>query len=137
MNLLLAFLGFCAGSVIASAVVALIISLGVVPRYAALTRTAGKIRLYEDCSILGAFVGNLFYLYQGNLPFGLWGVGLFGLASGFFLGGWIVALGEVVNIYAILIRRLGLTWGLGLLILTMAIAKTLGSLLYFWKGWWM
>ncbi len=136
MTWLLVFLGLSFGGIVASGVVALIISLGVIPRYAAITRTAKRIRLYEDCSVLGAFVGNLFYLYQGSLPLGLWAVILFGLASGFFLGGWIVALGEVVNIYAILIRRLGLTWGLSLLILAMAVGKTLGSLLFFLKGWW-
>ena len=47
----LGFLGLCIGGVIASGVVAFIITLGIVPRYAGITRTAQKVRLYENCSM--------------------------------------------------------------------------------------
>lgn len=119
------------GIVIASGVVAFIISLGIVPRFAGITRTASKVRLYEDSSILGAIVGNLIFLYQGALPFGIIGLVVYGTFSGIFLGSWVVALGEVVNIYAILIRRIGLVKGIGLVILSMAAGKVVGSLYFF------
>lgn len=131
----LGFIGLCAGVVIASGVVAFIISLGIVPRYAGITRTARKVRLYEDCSMLGAVLGNLLFLYQGGIPLGTPGLIVYGIFSGVFLGSWIVALGEIVNIFAILARRIGLTRGIGLVIISMAVGKALGSLLYFWKGW--
>lgn len=135
MQIWLGFIGLCAGMIIASGVVAFIISLGIVPRYAGITRTAQRIRLYEDCSMLGAFLGNILYLYSGALPAGNAGLAVWGLFSGIFLGSWIIALGEVVNIFAIVARRLGLTRGIGIIILSMALGKTLGSLLFFWKGW--
>lgn len=135
MNIWLGFIGICAGVVIASGVVAFIISLGIVPRYAGITRTAQRVRLYEDCSMLGAFLGNILYLYSGRIPLGTWGLIFYGAFAGIFLGSWIIALGEVVNIFSIMARRIGLTRGIGFIILAMAVGKTLGSLLYFWKGW--
>ena len=131
----LAFVGLFAGGVIASGVVAFIISLGIVPRYAGITKTADKVRLYENCAMAGAFLGNLVWIYRIPLPVGEVGLTICGLMFGVFLGSWIIALGEVVNIYAIVVRRVGLTVGIGVVILAMVFGKTLGSLLFFWKGW--
>lgn len=134
-QILMGLLGLTAGFVIASGTVAFIITIGIVPRYAGITKTAGRIRWYEDCCILGAVLGNLVYLWQGRLPFGTVGLALYGLFSGIYLGSWIIALGEVVDIFAILARRIGLTRGIAFVILCMALGKTLGSLLYFYLGW--
>ena len=131
----LGFLGICFGSVVASGVVAFIISLGIVPRYAGITRTAKYVRIYEDCSMLGAFVGNILFLYSGSLPLGNIGLAVYGIFSGIFLGSWIIALGEVVNIFSVMARRIGITKGIGLIIIFMALGKTFGSLIFFWKGW--
>lgn len=134
-QILMGGLGLMAGFVIASGVVAFIISIGIVPRYAGITRTADQVRWYEECCILGAVLGNLLYLWNGQLPFGMTGLVLYGLFAGIFLGGWIIALGEVVDIFSILSRRIGLTRGLAIVILCMAAGKTLGSLIYFYQRW--
>ena len=131
----LGFLGICFGIVVASGVVAFIISLGIVPRYAGITRTAKYVRIYEDCSMLCSFVGNLLFLYSGCLPMGNIGFAVYGIFSGIFLGSWIIALGEVVNIFSVMARRIGITKGIGLIIIFMALGKTFGSLIFFWKGW--
>ena len=90
-----------------------------------------QVRLYEECSMLGAVLGNVVFLYQRALPLGNPGLAVYGSFSGIFLGSWVVALGEVVNIYAILIRRIGLVKGIGLVILSMALGKVVGSLWFF------
>ena len=128
---LLGVVGLCMGMTIASGVVAFIISLGIVPRFAGITRSATRVRLYEDCSMVGAVLGNLLFLYQEALPLGNAGLADYGSFSGIFLGSWVVALGEVVNIYAILVRRIGLVKGIGLVILSMALGKVAGSLWFF------
>ena len=128
---LLGVVGLCMGMTIASGVVAFIISLGIVPRFAGITRSATRVRLYEDCSMVGAVLGNLLFLYQEALPLGNAGLAVYGSFSGIFLGSWGVALGEVVNIYAILVRRIGLVKGIGLVILSMALGKVAGSLWFF------
>ena len=134
-QILMGLLGLTAGFVIASGTVAFIITIGIVPRYAGITKTASQIRWYEDCCILGAVLRNLIYLWQGRLPVGTVGLALYGLFSGIYLGSWIIALGEVVDIFAILARRVGLTRGMSFVILCMAFGKALGSLLYFYLGW--
>lgn len=128
---LLGAVGLCMGMTIASGVVAFIISLGIVPRFAGITRSATRVRLYEDCSMVGAVLGNLLFLYWEALPLGNAGLAVYGSFSGIFLGSWVVALGEVVNIYAILVRRIGLVKGIGLVILSMALGKVAGSLWFF------
>ena len=135
VKLWLGFLGICFGIIVASGAAAFVISLGLVPRYAGITRTAQNVRLYEDCSMLGAFLGNVLFLYSGRLSLGNAGLAIYGVFAGVFLGSWIIALGEVVNIFSIMTRRIGITKGIGLIIIVMAVGKTLGSLLFFWKGW--
>ncbi|MCI6429890.1 MAG: stage V sporulation protein AB [Oliverpabstia sp.] len=135
VKLWLGFLGICFGIIVASGAAAFVISLGLVPRYAGITRTAQNVRLYEDCSMLGAFLGNVLFLYSGRLSLGNAGLAIYGVFAGVFLGSWIIALGEVVNIFSIMARRIGITKGIGLIIIVMAVGKTLGSLLFFWKGW--
>lgn len=143
-------LGLFSGIVIASGLVAFLIGLNIIPRYAGITHTANHMILYENCAMAGAFFGNLFTLYHWNLPIGGWAAGLYGLFGGVFLGSWIIALTEILDIFPIMARRTGLArgetvlfrrgntakiTGMGLIILSVALGKTLWSLLYYYKGW--
>ena len=47
-EIFLGLLGLCMGTTIASGVVAFIISLGIVPRFAGITGSAAQVRLYEE-----------------------------------------------------------------------------------------
>lgn len=126
---------FCGGAVVATALAAFIIELGIIPRFAGITHTANHILLYETCLMLGSFLGNLVSVYEFSMPFGKIFLGIMALCFGIFLGSWIIALGEVVNVFAIMSRRLGLKKGTALIILSIALGKILGSLLQFflWK----
>ncbi len=123
--------GFCGGAVVATALAAFIISLGIIPRYAGIPHTAKHILLYEDFLMLGSILGNLVFVYKFSLPLGQIGEGIIGLFFGMFLGSWIIALGEVVNVFAITARRIGLKKGAGLIVLSIALGKSLGSLMQF------
>ncbi len=133
--LLLCLIGLSLGFFVSSGAAALMIGLGIIPRYAGITRTADHVEWYENVCMLGIFLGNLACLFDGNLPFGTAGLAVYGLFSGLFLGSWIIALGEVVNVYAIAMRRLGIVKRIQYLILAMAVGKILGALLYFYQGW--
>lgn len=122
-------MGICGGAVVAAALSAFIIGLGIIPRYAGITHTARHILLYEDFLVLGCIAGNLLSVYDLTVYVGDLGAGFTGLFFGIFLGSWIIALGEVVNAFAITARRLGIKKGAGLIILSIAIGKFLGSLL--------
>ena len=47
-QLILCFIGFCAGIIVAGGVSGLLIGLSIVPRYAGITHTADQIFLYEE-----------------------------------------------------------------------------------------
>ena len=44
--------GLCGGAVVAVALAAFIIELGIIPRFAGITHTANHIFLYENCLML-------------------------------------------------------------------------------------
>ena len=123
--------GLCGGAVVAVALAAFIIELGIIPRFAGITHTANHIFLYENCLMLGSFLGNLIYIYHLSVPFGKIFAGVTGFFFGMFLGGWISALVEVVNVFAVMARRLGLKKGIGWIVICIAVGKTLGSLFQF------
>ena len=126
--------GLSLGFFIASGLVALVIGLGIVTRYAGITKTAGSLRFYECCCMAGALFGDLFSLGTFSFSLPSWTAGVFWLFAGIYLGSWIIALGEVVNLFSILCRRIGLTRGLPFVILCMAAGKIAGSLYYFASG---
>lgn len=121
--------GVCGGAVVAAALSAFIIGLGIIPRYAGITHTGRHILLYEDFLVAGCIVGNLISVYRIQISVGNIGAGFTGLFFGIFLGSWIIALGEVINAFAIAARRLSIHKGAGRIILSIALGKILGSLL--------
>ncbi len=129
------FLGLCAGGVVASAAVAFLIGLGIIPRYAGITHTADRILLYEDTMMLGALAGNVFYVFHLRIPLGPWGLGAYGLFAGIFLGGWILALAEMADIFPVVARRIKLQHGIPAVVAAIALGKITGALWFFYKGW--
>ena len=105
-QIFLSIVGFCSGIIIAGGVVGLLIGLSIVPRYAGITHTGKHILLYEDITLLGIVCGNLFFLYGWHIPGGTFTLLLYGLFSGIFLGGWIMALAEMADVFPIFSRRI-------------------------------
>ena len=134
-QIFMAVIGLAGGVVAAGGMVALLIGLGITPRFAGITHTADSILIYEDVTMLGAVAGCVVQLYDFRIPLGGWGLAAYGLFAGIFLGGWILALAEMVDVFPIIIRRLKLRMGIPVLIIVIAAAKILGSLFYFYKGW--
>lgn len=130
----MAIVGFGGGMIAAGGMVALLIGLGITPRFAGITHTADRILLYEDFTMLGAVVGNVLQLYEPSLAVGKIGLAVYGLGAGMFLGAWILALAEMVDVFPIAIRRLKIKVGVPLIIVAVAAAKICGSLLYFYQG---
>ena len=64
-ELLTGIVGLCGGMVVATALAAFIIGLGMIPRYAGVTHTGNHLLFYENSLMLGSFLGNLLT----NIPF--------------------------------------------------------------------
>lgn len=131
-EVILGLVGLSAGGVIAAGVFAFLAIIGVFPRLIGITHTNEHIMLYESCIILGGVLGNISDLYKfpigfGGSPF----LGIFGLAVGIFVGCLVMSLAETLKALPVISRRLNLGVGLQYIILSIALGKLTGSLLFF------
>ena len=154
-KLLLAVVGLGAGILVSAGVFTVLLSVGLVPRFAGKTHTGEKIFLYEEMVVFGTLVGCLASVFPGAVIFcrewlqerldaagenaAFWGLAfgaeaLTGLFAGIFVGCLALAIAEMLDSIPILTRRIGFRHGLGLMVLSIAMGKAVGSLLYFWHS---
>lgn len=141
-----AFFGF--GLLSSGGVFTVFVTVGLVPRLADKTHTATKIILYENCIVAGAILGCLFSVYPDffekilgqsalrNISgWEVWGslfLATFGIFAGMFVGCFAIAIAEMLNTIPIFTRRISLGKGAGIVMLCLALGKTVGSLIYFY-----
>lgn len=124
-------------------------AVGLIPRFAGKTHTAGKIILYEEAVIFGTITGAVLSVFSRYCRFGAWwqerfpqylgqlyAVGVFwqavfGLFAGMFVGCLALAIAEILDSIPILSRRISFRHGMGLAVISMAIGKLCGSVFYF------
>ena len=123
--------GGSAGAAASAGVFALITVIGILPRWAGHTRTARHVSLYEWSVILGGTAGNLIFLLQPSLPGKEILEAAAGLFMGIFVGGLIMSLAEVLDVFPILLRRGRIQSGIPWMVLSIGIGKMLGAYLYF------
>ncbi|WP_203362001.1 stage V sporulation protein AB [Bacillus sp. REN10] len=132
--MLLAILGLAGGLSVGVGYVAFITVLGIIPRMMQLTKTFRKIREYEWAVILGVLAGTVGSLHPIRLVVSaLWTLPV-GLLSGMFIGMLAAALTEVLNVFPIIAKRLGVHKHILALIMAIVLGKIAGSLfqwLYF------
>lgn len=140
-QLFLGVIGFSAGFLVAGGVVALMIGLGIITRFIGVTHTADHIEMFEDAVFLGTVVGTAATVFEPDIGGILPGLGsgvilcLSGIFMGMFVGGWIMALAEVVNVFPVYCRRLGIVKGTSWIVIALAAGKAAGSLLHFYMRW--
>lgn len=124
----LVFIGLAGGLAVGSGFVAFITVLDIVPRLAQMSRTEGKIHLYESALITGAVVSTWadFFDWNGHLS-GWWSAPL-GLLAGCFVGLLAAALTEVLNVLPILAKRMQMQHAVLHLLMAMVFGKVAGSL---------
>lgn len=123
--------GLSAGAAASAGVFALITVIGILPRWAGHTRTARHVSFYEWSVILGGTAGNLIFLLQPSLPGKEILEAAAGLFMGIFVGGLIMSLAEVLDVFPILLRRGRIQSGIPWMVLSIGIGKMLGAYLYF------
>lgn len=145
----LGFCGICFGVLTAAGVFTVLSAVSLVPRFIGKTHSAKEIRLYENMIIYGTTIGGVFSVagdelrlgpfFQGTVgvPEGIWmTIAYFilaagGLFSGMLVGCLALAIAEMLDSIPIFTRRISFRHGLGLVVLSMAIGKLVGSLFYF------
>lgn len=148
-TLLLMIAGSSYGFLSSAGVFTVLAAVGLVPRFAGKTHTAGKVILYEEAVIFGTITGAVLSIFSGYCQFGAWwqeqfpgcltqlyAVGTvwqaaFGLFAGMFVGCLALAIAEMLDSIPILARRISFRHGIGLAVVSMAIGKLCGSVFYF------
>ena len=152
------FLGICGlsfGLLASAGVFTVLVSVGLIPRFAGKMHVAKKVFALEEAVVLGTLTGGFFSLFSdlGNLGafvlerqlFGadtdfIWRMAgnvcliIFGFFAGMFVGCLALAIAEMLNSIPIFARRIGFRHGLGVAIAAAACGKLVGSLIYFAKG---
>ncbi|MFB4163506.1 stage V sporulation protein AB [Alteribacillus sp. JSM 102045] len=123
-------IGLSGGLAVGSGLVAFITVLGIIPRLVQLTKTHKAIQAYEVAVITGAVIGSIATLHdiKGSFP-SLFVIPV-GLAAGMFIGMLAAALTEVLNVFPILARRIGMEKNIILLVMAIVLGKILGSLFH-------
>ena len=145
----LILLGVSYGMLAAAGVFTVLVAVGLVPRFAGKTHTAGHVVLYEEMVIFGTLTGCVLSIFSRYCQFGAWwqttfpgqenllyGIGIvcqavFGLFAGMFVGCLALAIAEMLDSIPIFSRRISFRHGLGLAVLSMAAGKLCGSVVYF------
>ena len=81
--------------------------------------------------IFGGILGGIDQLLNINLHLNKILISIFGLSNGIFIGCLAVSLAEVLDVIPILTRRVRVEWAIPIFMLVIALAKSLGSILYF------
>ena len=119
------------GLMVSAGVFAFIAAIGIVPRMAWRTGTRQYARFYEDVIVLGGLFGTTTMFVDYRLPPWWWLMIAVAALEGVFVGVLAMALTEVLNVMPILMRRTRLTKGLQWIILSFALGKVAGSLIYY------
>ncbi len=152
-QILLGIIGVSSGLIVSAGVFTVLISVGLIPRFAGKMHVARKIFVLEEMVVFGTLFGGFFSVFSdwgmvgafvrehvvfgSRATEGLWnliGTGfllLFGLFAGIFVGCLALAIAEMLNTIPIFARRIGFRHGLGIAILAVALGKLAGSLVYF------
>lgn len=134
-QILLAIIGLSAGVAVAGGLFAFIVELGVIADFADRTQTADHILLYEDSTALGGILGTIFFMFHIQIPFGNLVLPVFGLLAGIFVGCWSMALAEILNVFPIFIRRIKIVRYISAFVISMAVGRGVGALVFFFQGW--
>lgn len=109
--------GFAAGFMTAAAYVAFVAMLGIFPKVAAKTKTAGECILYENCLMIGVLLATLLQfclsydsagIQPVSLPLEVIGIIILcfiGLFGGIYIGFLIGGLSEVLNVIPIYAKK--------------------------------
>jgi len=150
-KIILGVVGLAGGLGVSGGVFTTLIAVGLIPRFAGKTHTAKHIFLYEEMVVCGTILGGLISVFfpfldimglaekipllENVYPYiGILILVIYGLFAGIFIGCLALAIAEMLDSIPIFARRMKFRHGVGIVILCMAVGKTVGSLIYFLKG---
>ncbi|HLQ70990.1 MAG TPA: stage V sporulation protein AB [Bacillota bacterium] len=122
------FIGFSSGIAVGAGFVAFLTLLGIIPRLIQLTKTTKLIKVYTACVIMGSMFGTYLSFTSAVMKQPLIMLSIWGVFHGIFVGMLAAALTEVLNVFPILSKRIGVNQNLKWLMMAIVFGKITGSL---------
>ncbi len=122
------FVGLAGGFATGAGFVAFLTVLGVIPRLTQLTKTMKMIHYYEGAIIAGVVAGTWLGLQETEFSLPRFLLIPIGLADGIFNGMLAAALTEVLNVFPVLSKRIGIQEKIIYLLMALVLGKIAGSL---------
>lgn len=122
------FVGFASGLAVGAGLVAFLTVLGIVPRLIQLSKTSRFMETYEASVVIGSLVGVFFSFSEIVLNLPSIFVVIWGSLHGVFIGMLAAALTEVLNVFPLLAKRIGLGNHLIWLLMAIVFGKIFGSI---------
>ncbi len=119
--------GFSGGVSVGAGYVAFLTVLNIIPRLTQLTK-AKSVHYFESAVILGAISGTIFSLWDFTLGLTPLILTIMGAFSGVFNGMLAAALTEVLNVFPILAKRIGMQDRILYILMALVFGKIAGSL---------
>lgn len=128
INAMEVIIGFSSGLAVGCGFVAFLTVLGIIPRLIQLTKTLHLVKVYTGCVILGTLFGTYlsFATISWSHPVIL--LVIWGAFHGVFNGMLAAALTEVLNVFPLLSKRIGLDKKIITLMMAVVLGKIVGSL---------
>lgn len=124
------FIGLSGGLAVGSGFVAFLTVLGIIPRLTQLTKTVDMIQAYEWAIVAGAITGGWVSLRDSKLYLSEFFLVPIGLINGIFIGMLAAALTEVLNVFPIMAKRIGIADKIVILLMAIVFGKVAGSLFH-------
>jgi len=121
-------IGFSGGISVGAGYVAFLTVLNIIPRLTQLTKSVRYVHYYEAAVILGAVTGTVFSLWDFTLNLSFVLLAGFGILSGIFNGMLAAALTEVLNVFPILAKRIGMQDRIVYILIALVLGRIVGSL---------
>jgi len=120
--------GLAWGIAVGAGFVAFLAVLGIIPRLTQLTKTQNKLHFYEVSVVAGAISGAWVSFYDVVIYAPGIILVIIGIFSGTFNGMLAAALTEVLNVFPILAKRIGIHGKIVYLLMAIVLGKIIGSL---------
>lgn len=128
INLVEIIIGFASGLAVGSGFIAFLMVLGIIPRLIQLSYSIKLIYVYVPCVITGSLFGVYLSFTPTTWDQPLLILSMWGLFHGIFIGMLAAALTEVLNVFPILSKRIGLEAKMLWLLMAIVFGKIVGSL---------
>ncbi|WP_026570068.1 MULTISPECIES: stage V sporulation protein AB [Sediminibacillus] len=122
------FIGLASGLIVGTGFVAFLTVLGIIPRLVQLSKTKAFVKTYEAGVTFGALFGTYLSFVGVSLHLSLFITIVWGAFHGIFIGMLAAALTEVLNVFPLLAKRIGMENHLLWLLMAIVLGKIAGSL---------